>query len=261
MTTALEIGGGEAVLFWTLGPISVIAALGLLFARKSVHAALCMVATMLIAGVFYIANEAQFVGIIQIVVYSGAVMMLFLFVVMLVGVDAADSLVETIKGQRWATALVSVGLLALLTVTIGKVVWGPSVGLAAVNEQTGNVTGLAHLIFGRYLWLFEVSALLLIVAAVAAMILAHRTRLAAAPNQRTWAARRFREGHHPAGLPAPGVYARHNAVDTPALLPDGTVSDLSVSRVLTARAQVTDPTVYSEAERDIDREIEEGSER
>lgn len=261
MTSALEIGTGEAVLFWILGPISVILALGLLFARKSVHAALCMVGVMLIAGVFYIVNEAQFVGIIQIVVYSGAVMMLFLFVVMLVGIDASDSLIETIRGQRLATVLVSLGLLALLTVTIGRVTWRESVGLAGVNETTGNVTGLAYLIFGRYLWLFEISALLLIVASVAAMVLAHRTRIAAAPNQRAWAERRFKEGRHVAGLPAPGVYARHNAVDTPALLPDGTPSDLSVSRVLAARAQVATPEPYAEAEREMDREIEEGRER
>ena len=67
MTTPLEIGGGETVLFWILAPISVIAAMGLLFARKSVHAALCMILVMLIAGVFYIVNEAPFLGIVQIV--------------------------------------------------------------------------------------------------------------------------------------------------------------------------------------------------
>lgn len=261
MTTPLEIGAGETALFWILGPLSVIAAFGLLFARKSVHAALSMVVVMLIAGVFYIANDAPFVGIIQIIVYSGAVMMLFLFVVMLVGIDASDSLIETIKGQRVATVLVSLGMLVLLTLMIGRVGWGESIGLAAVNAETGNVTGLAYLIFGRYLWLFEVSALLLIVASVAAMVLAHRTRITPAPNQREWSDRRFREGRHPAGLPAPGVYARHNAVDTPALLPDGSISEISVSRVLTARSQVVDPERFAEAPRDIDREIEEGSER
>ncbi|MDO5502017.1 MAG: NADH-quinone oxidoreductase subunit J [Actinomycetia bacterium] len=259
--TPFEIGAGETVLFWILGPLSVIAALGLLFARKSVHAALCMIAVMLIAGIFYIVNDAPFVGIIQIVVYSGAVMMLFLFVVMLVGVDASDSLIETIKGQRLATALASLGILALLTLTVGRVTWGDSIGLGALNQSTGNVTGLAYLIFGRYLWLFETTALLLVVASVAAMVLAHRTRLSAAPNQREWSERRIREGKHVAGLPVPGVYARHNAVDTPALLPDGTPSELSVSRVLRARAQVTDPERYSEVEHEMDREIEEGSAR
>ena len=261
MTPGLEIGTGETLLFWILAPLSVIAALGLLFARKSVHAALCMIVVMLSAGVFYIANEAIFVGIIQVVVYSGAVMMLFLFVVMLVGIDASDSLIETIKGQRLATALAGLGLLALLTLTVGRVTWGPSAGLSQINETTGNVTGLAYLIFGRYIWIFEISALLLIAASIAAMVLAHRTRLAAAPNQRAWSERRFKEGKNLAGLPAPGVYARHNAVDTPALLPDGSVSELSISRVLAARSQITDPERYSEVEHEMDREIEEGSER
>jgi NADH-quinone oxidoreductase subunit J len=261
VTTPLEIGMGETVLFWILGPISVVAALGLLFARKSVHAALSMILVMLIAGVFYIVNEAPFLGIVQIVVYSGAVMMLFLFVVMLVGRDSSDDLIETIKGQRVATVLVTVGLLALLTGTVGQVAWGDAVGLAATNTETGNVTGLAYLIFGRFIWIFQVSALLLITASVAAMVLAHRTRLAAAPNQRAWSQRRFREGRHLSGLPVPGVYARHNAVDTPALLPDGTPSGLSVSRVLAARSQVASPHRYSQAEDEMDREIEEGSER
>jgi NADH-quinone oxidoreductase subunit J len=261
VTTPLEIGAGETALFWVLAPISVIAALGLLFARKSVHAALCMILVMLIAGVFYIANEAPFVGIVQIVVYSGAVMMLFLFVVMLVGRDSSDSLIETIRGQRVAAVLVTLGLVAFLTAVIGRVSWGDATGLAVVNTETGNVTGLAYLIFGRYIWIFEVSALLLVTASVAAMVLAHRTRLTAAPSQRAWSERRFREGKHLAGLPVPGVYARHNAVDTPALLPDGTPSELSVSRVLASRSQVATPHRYAEAERDTDREIEEGGER
>lgn len=261
VTTALEISGSETALFWILGPLSVIAALGLLFARKSVHAALCMVAVMLIAGVFYVVNQAPFIGIIQIIVYSGAVMMLFLFVVMLVGIDASDSLIETIKGQRLATILVSLGLLGFLTVTIGRVTWIEAVGLTETNQETGNVTGLAYLIFGRYQWIFQTTALLLIVASVAAMILAHRTRISAAPNQRAWSEKRVREGHLVAGLPVPGVYARHNAVDTPALLPDGTISELSVSRVLAARAQVDDPDRYAGIEKDMDQDIEEGRER
>jgi len=261
VTTPLEIGAGETALFWILAPISVIAALGLLFARKSVHAALCMIFVMLTAGVFYIVNEAPFLGIVQIVVYAGAVMMLFLFVVMLVGRDASDDLIETIRGQRLATVVVTIGLLVLLTGTIGQVAWGDAVGLAATNTETGNVTGLAYLIFGRYLWIFQLSALLLITASVAAMVLAHRTRLVAAPNQREWSQRRFREGQHLAGLPVPGVYARHNAVDTPALLPDGTPSALSVSRVLAARSQIDPPQRYSDAEDEREREIEEGSER
>ncbi|HZX99227.1 MAG TPA: NADH-quinone oxidoreductase subunit J, partial [Dermatophilaceae bacterium] len=94
--------GGEAVLFWVLAPISVLAALGLIFVKKAVHVALGMALVMINLGVFYIAQNADFLGIVQIFVYTGAVMMLFLFVLMLIGVDSSDSLVETIKGQKVA---------------------------------------------------------------------------------------------------------------------------------------------------------------
>ncbi len=254
-------GGGEQVLFWVLGPLAVAGALGLVFAKKAVHAALGMALTMIILGVFYIAQDAEFLGVIQIFVYTGAVMMLFLFVIMLIGVDSSDSLVETLTGQRWVTALLCLGFGGILASAIGQVTWGEAVGLDAVNAETGNVSGVAQLIFGRYVWVFELTSALLITAALGAMVLAHRERLGKGPNQREWSRRRFREGENLAGLPAPGVYARHNAVDTPALLPDGTPSPLSLSRVLTAREQVLSPDVYLEAEAAIEREMTEESER
>ncbi len=254
-------GTGEEVLFWVLGPLAVIGALGLVFAKKAVHAALGMALTMIILGVFYIAQDADFLGVIQIFVYTGAVIMIFLFVIMLIGVDSSDSLVETLAGQRWVTAILSIGLGGILVTAIGQVTWGEPVGVAAVNAQTGNVSGVAQLIFGRYVWVFEMTSALLITAALGAMVLAHRERLGKGPNQREWSRRRFREGEHLAGLPAPGVYARHNAVDTPALLPDGTPSDLSVSRVLTARDQNISPEVHREIRDEIRRDVAEGSER
>ena len=254
-------GTGEEVLFWVLAPLAVIGALGLVFAKKAVHAALGMALTMIILGVFYIAQGADFLGIIQIFVYTGAVIMLFLFVVMLIGIDSSDSLVETIAGQRWVTALLCVGLGGILVSAIGQVTFEDPVGVAAVNAQTGNVTGMAQLIFGRYVWVFEMTSALLITAALGAMVLAHRERLGRGPNQREWSRRRFRDGENLAGLPAPGVYARHNAVDTPALLPDGSPSELSVSRVLTAREQNLSPEVYLEAESQIERRMTEENER
>ena len=254
-------GTGEEVMFWILGPIAVLSSLGLLFSRRAVHAALGVALTMIILGVFYIAQDADFLGVVQIFVYTGAVMMLFLFVLMLVGIDSSDSLVETIKGQRIATLVLVLGLGGVLGAQVGRITIGSADGLTAVNEQTGNVTGLAELIFGRYVWVFEIIGVLLIVSAIGAMVLAHRERLGRGPNQREWSKRRFREGKHLAGLPAPGVYARHNAVDTPALLPDGTPSDLSVSRVLTARDQNVSPELWVEEEREVERDIIEGSER
>ena len=173
----------------------------------------------------------------QIFVYTGAVMMLFLFVLMLVGVDSSDSLVETIKGQRGAAVLLGLGSAVLLIAVLGHVTFPPPVGLSRINAD-GNITTIATLIFGTYVWAFEITGALLITAALGAMVLAHRERLFPKPTQRELAAKRIKEGPVKAPLPAPGVFARHNAVDIPALLPDGTPSDLSVSRVLAARGQM-----------------------
>ncbi|MEO7069218.1 MAG: NADH-quinone oxidoreductase subunit J [Nostocoides sp.] len=255
------MSGGEQMLFWVMGPLSVLAAAGLLFAKKAVHAAIGMAVVMISLGMFYLGEGAPFLGVIQIFVYTGAVMMLFLFVLMLVGVDSSDSLVETIKGQKWAALVLSLGVFALLVGVVGKVTFPRSTGVASTNESVGNVNALANLIFGRYVWAFEVTSALLITAALGAMVLAHRERLGAAPSQRDWSERRIREGVNVAGLPAPGVYARHNAVDTPALLPDGTPAELSTSRVLVSRDQVTVPTRYVEAEQTVETDIEEGHDR
>ncbi|MBC9822252.1 NADH-quinone oxidoreductase subunit J [Terrabacter sp. MAHUQ-38] len=254
----------EAVGFWLLAPLAVIAALGLLFARKAVHAALGMALVMCILGVFYIMQKADFLGIVQIFVYTGAVMMLFLFVLMLVGVDSSDSVVETIKGHRWASFLLVIGLAGVLLFSIGAAVIDEQTvqtgmdKLVSTNSETGNVTGVAELIFGQYVWVFEITSALLITAALGAMVLAHRERLTPRITQAEWAAKRVRDNTNVAGLPAPGVYARHNAVDTPALLPDGTPSDLSVSRVLVARDQVATTDGIQDVERHMAREIEEG---
>lgn len=235
-----NLGGAESTLFFFLAPLTVVGALALLFARKAVHAAMGMALTMVGMGVFYITQNAEFLGIIQIFVYSGAVMMLFLFVVMLVGVDSSDSLVETIRGQKTAGLLLSLALAALGLAAIGKARFGHFVGLDKVNEQ-GNVSSIANLIFGQYVLVFEATSALLITAALGAMLLAHRERLSKRPTQADWSRARIKSGQDVAGLPVPGVYARHNAVDTPALLPDGSIAEKSVSRVLRARGQVLSP--------------------
>ena len=235
-----NLGGAESTLFFFLAPLTVVGALALLFARKAVHAAMGMALTMVGMGVFYITQNAEFLGIIQIFVYSGAVMMLFLFVVMLVGVDSSDSLVETIRGQKAAGLLLGLALAALGLAAIGKARFGHFVGLDKVNEQ-GNVSSIANLIFGQYVLVFEATSALLITAALGAMLLAHRERLSKRPTQADWSRARIKSGQDVAGLPVPGVYARHNAVDTPALLPDGSIAEKSVSRVLRARGQVLSP--------------------
>ncbi|RST15368.1 NADH-quinone oxidoreductase subunit J [Streptomyces sp. WAC05374] len=230
---------GEAVQFWVLGTIAVVGALGTILMKKAVHSALSLAGTMIILAVFYLANGAYFLGVVQIIVYTGAIMMLFLFVVMLVGVTAADSLKETLKGQRWMAAACGLGFGILLVAGIGRASLSTFEGLGTANAG-GNVEGLAALIFTTYVFAFEITGALLITAAVGAMVLTHRERTERARTQRELSEQRVREGKHLPPLPAPGVYARHNAVDIAGLLPDGTPSELTVSRTLRARGQIRD---------------------
>jgi NADH-quinone oxidoreductase subunit J len=234
--TTHDMSTPEVVLFSVIAPVMVFGSLGLLFARKAVHAALSMVLVMVGLGVAYMAEQAPFLGAVQVFVYTGAVMMLFLFVVMLIGVDSSDSLVEMIKGQRILAGILGFGITILLTGVIGGATYPRAAGLDSIN-QDGNITALATLIFGSYVWAFEVTGALLITAALGAMVLAHRERLTPRPTQRELSRRRIKDGAVKTPLPPPGVFARHNAVDVPALLPDGTPSELSVSRVLRARGQ------------------------
>ncbi|MCI3152665.1 MULTISPECIES: NADH-quinone oxidoreductase subunit J [Streptomyces] len=236
---AYSTSTGEAVQFWILGTVAVIGALCTVFMRRAVHSALCLAGTMIVLAVFYLANGAYFLGVVQIVVYTGAIMMLFLFVVMLVGVTAADSLKETIKGQRWLALLCGLGFGILLVGGIGNASLREFSGVGEANAG-GNVQGLASLMFTRYVFAFEITGALLITAAVGAMVLTHRERTERARTQRELAEQRVREGTYLPPLPAPGVYARHNAVDIAGLLPDGTPSDLTVSKTLRDRGQVRD---------------------
>lgn len=225
---------GEAVLFWVLAVVAVAGAIGVVAAPKAVYSAISLANTMIALAVLYIAQDAPFLGVVQIVVYTGAVMMLFLFVLMLIGVDSSESLVETLGGQRVAAIVVGLGFGVLLVAGIGHVSTAGFVGLDQANEG-GNVEGLAALIFAKYLWAFELTGALLITAALGAMVLAHRERFERRKTQRELAVERFAPGGHPTTLPNPGVYARHNAVDVPARLPDGTGSELSVSAILQVR--------------------------
>ncbi|MEE1940448.1 NADH-quinone oxidoreductase subunit J [Streptomyces sp. TRM 70361] len=239
LLAATTTSTGEAVQFWILGTVAVLGALGTVLMRRAVHSALCLAGTMIILAVFYLANGAYFLGIVQIVVYTGAVMMLFLFVLMLVGVTAADTRRETIKGQRWLVVLCGLGFGLLLVGGIGNATVSSFEGLAAANSG-GNVQGLARLLFSDYVFAFEITGALLVTAAVAAMVLTHRERTERRKTQRELAEQRVREGEHLPPLPAPGVYARHNAVDIPGLLPDGTPSELTVNPTLRSRGQVRD---------------------
>ncbi|MGI8701572.1 MAG: NADH-quinone oxidoreductase subunit J [Nocardioidaceae bacterium] len=229
------------IVFWVLAPLMVLCALGMVAVRKAVHSALLLAVVMVSLAAMYAVLDAPFLFAVQIIVYTGAVLMLFLFVLMLVGVDSADSLVETLRGQRLAAGVAGIVFAVLIVLGITQSTIGASVGLDRANRD-GNLSGLAGLLFSRYVFAFEVTSALLITAALGAMVLAHRERLTPKPTQRDTVLQRMRDyssdGLDPGPLPTPGTFARHNSVDTPALLPDGRVSELSISRVMRSRGTV-----------------------
>ncbi len=237
MNEVIEPNLGETLVFWICGGLAVVGALGMVISRKAVHSALWIALTMINLAILYVANSAPFLGMVQVVVYTGAVMMLFLFVLMVVGVDSSDSLIETIKGQRVAALLLGVGLAIMLVAGLGAGLSGAgTIGLDAANDADGgNVQGLARLMFSDYIIAFQATGALLITAAVGAMVLTHREYWQPRKTQRELSQDRFTDGGHPGNKPSPGVYARHNAVDTPALLPDGSTSALSIPAPLRAR--------------------------
>ena len=252
---------GAEIVFWVCATLCVIGALGMLLSRKPVHSALFVALTMINLAILYVALQAPFLGMVQIIVYTGAVMMLFVFVMMIVGVDASDSLIETIRGQRWAAIILVLAFAGLL---IGAIVNGlsgvPEPSLEAANSQYGgNLQGIAKIIFTDYIVAFEVTSALLIIAALGAMLLAHRERHTPKPTQEQRSIARFARyaatGELPGNLPPAGTYARHNAIDTPALAPDGSVVPESVPGPRQERGNVRPVDVAAEVEVD---EISEG---
>ncbi len=219
---------GEAIAFWILGPVSLAGGIGMVAFRNAVHSALSLAATMMALGAMYIVQQGPFIGLVQVIVYTGAIMILFLFVLMLVGRDSSDSLVETLRGQRWAAALAGIGFALLVAIGVGRAFKGiKPTNLDAHNSGGRNVNSLAELLFTKYLFAFELTSVLLIVAAVGAMVLAHIEREGPRRTQKLIAQARIRSGR-PQPLPGPGVLASGDSIGTPALLPDGTASPESV---------------------------------
>jgi NADH-quinone oxidoreductase subunit J len=158
-------------------------AIAMLFAPNAVHVALFLVGTQIALALTFLLQGAFFIAAVQIIVYAGAIMVLFLFVIMLLGVDRREVLIEPLKGQR----PLAVALGALLAAEIGYVAWrgfdfvtggrGES-ALQTINGDPGNVTAIARALFNRYLLPFEITSVLLVVAIVGAMVLARRIRAA-----------------------------------------------------------------------------------
>jgi NADH-quinone oxidoreductase subunit J len=173
----------DLVLFWVLAPVSVGSAIAMLFQRNAIHAALFLIVNFFTLAVFYLVLGAPFLFAVQIIVYAGAIMVLFLFVIMLLGVDRDESLVERLRGQRPLAILLGVGLVAEAIVAIRAGVGFAARGAAdfeAVANRGGNTQALSRVLFRQYFVPFEVTSILLIVAAIAAMVLAQRRRPAVA---------------------------------------------------------------------------------
>jgi NADH-quinone oxidoreductase subunit J len=248
------------VMFWILAVLAVSAGIGMILVRQAVHCALMLAVVMLSLAVMYAMQGAPFLAFVQVIVYTGAVLMLFLFVVMLIGVTSADALKETIRGQRLWAGLAAIGLAVLLIVGIGHAAIGTAAPTTSA-QNTDNLTGLAQLIFTTYVFPFEITSALLITAALGAMVLAHRERTSPKPTQREVARAKIDSGRVQPE-PPPGVYALHNAVDLPARLPDGSTSSRSVSSAiaqrdvdlgLDPRAEIT---IDRAAEQRLDSEVE-----
>ena len=246
MSTAAAVvaaGGAsttEAWFFWILAPIAVLAALGMVIARNAVHSALWLVVVMGSLGVFYVIQSGPFLGLAQIIVYTGAIMMLFLFVLMLVGRDASDSLIEVLRGQRVAAVLLGLAFAVLVAFALYVALNGKTAaGLDAANAP-GNVQAVANSLFTRYVFAFEVTSALLIAAATGAMLLAHierrrEQRIGQPERMRA----RFAPGNYPGPKAGPGVYATTTSVAAPGRLPDGRLTDRTFSQILPIR-ELTD---------------------
>jgi NADH-quinone oxidoreductase subunit J len=236
LAAAGDVSTGEQVTFFILGPLALVGGIGMVWARNAVHSALWLAVTMLCLGVFYVLQAGPFIGMAQVIVYTGAILMLFLFVLMLVGRDASDSLIETLRGQRTAAVLLGLGFAGLVCTGLARSIGSmQAVGLQDANAA-GNVQGLAHLLFTRYVFAFEVTSALLITAAVGAMLLAHvERRRGERMSQPEMMRARFAPGNYPAPKAGPGVFATSDSVATPARLPDGSIASRSISPILPTR--------------------------
>ena len=166
----------DNVVFWVFAPIALGSAIAMLLMRNAVHAALLLVVNFFCLAVMYLLLDAPFLFAVQIIVYAGAIMVLFLFVIMLLGVDRGEDLTERLIAQRPVAIALGIAVVVEVAVAVragvGFATKAPP-GFDAVNAG-GNTQALAKVLFTRYFFPFEVTSVLLIVAAIAAMVLAQR---------------------------------------------------------------------------------------
>jgi NADH-quinone oxidoreductase subunit J len=162
------------VVFWVIAPISIVSGVAMVLARNAVHAALLLIVNFFTLAVFFLILGSPFLFVVQIIVYAGAIMVLFLFVIMLLGVDRPVPLTERIKGQRWIALLLGLGLIVEIALAVRFGVGFARGKLPSLPNEGGNVRALAKVLFNSYFFPFEVTSILLIVAAIGAMLHGNR---------------------------------------------------------------------------------------
>lgn len=233
-------GPGEATLFWVVAAVMVAGAVGVLLFRKAAYAALSMVVVMVGLAVIFFMLEAPFNGAVQIIVYTGAILMLFLFVIMMIGLGATDGYMD--QRREYVVGGVIFGI-AFAGMFIASVLVSAVPGPGTFDRDPYSnvpVTSLAAELFGEHWMTIQLTAMLLITAAVGAVVLTHSDLLGPKLTQKTVAKARMKafaqDQHHIGQLPSPGVYATGNAVDHPAIAGDTLdVVEESVPRVLRQR--------------------------
>ena len=168
----------ELVVFAIAGAACLAGAIGVVASSNPVHAALSLVGTLFGIAVLFVAQEANFLAAVQVIVYAGAIVVLFLFVIMLLGVDRTDNLrVEPLGGgQRVTAAVVALGVLGLVLTTLASTGWEATGVVGELDESVPDINQLGEALFTRYLYAFEITSVLLVIAVVGAVLLARRVR-------------------------------------------------------------------------------------
>jgi NADH-quinone oxidoreductase subunit J len=180
---AAPVPATDLIVFWVFAPIAVVAAIGMVLSRRAVHSALFLIVTLFCLAVFFLVLGSPFLFAVQIIVYAGAIMVLFLFVIMLLGIEGRESMVERLRAQRSLAVLLAAALTAELFTAIRLGVGLSTTaapGFDSAVNRGGNVRALARVLFNSYFFPFEATSVLLIVAAVAAMVVAGRRGIARA---------------------------------------------------------------------------------
>jgi NADH-quinone oxidoreductase subunit J len=170
----------DLLVFGVIFVVALGSSMAMLFARNAVHVALFLVATQISLALAFLLQGAFFVAAVQVIVYAGAIMVLFLFVIMLLGVDYRERLVEPFSAQRplafglGALLAAEIGYIALRGADFVSVSAVGQQGLIELNKDPGNVESVSRILFSRYLLPFEVTSVLLVVAIVGTMVLARR---------------------------------------------------------------------------------------